>query len=181
MLDSLLNVTEYLKQQMIKDSIYISGRAWDAVTTSTIANYWNKSLGAAFTRSGDTEWEVDIGLNDEHMVAAEEQCGSNLLVEETITLHDWVNDWETAEDEITEAEMLTDNEDEDTEEVETLAIEPSKTHTEAVSHIKGLIEYTESQDYDPVFTLHLKNLPRKIQVKMKKSMRQRKMTDYLKE
>ncbi|KII68417.1 hypothetical protein RF11_02118 [Thelohanellus kitauei] len=172
---------------MIKDAIYISGRAWDAVTTKTIPNCCNKSLAAAFPRSGDTEEEVDIGLNDEQMVAAQEQWGSNLLVEETITLHDWVNDWETAEDEITETEMLTDSEIveqirheiyEDTEEVETLAIEPSKTHTEAVSHIKWLIEYTESQDYYPVFTLHLKNLLRKTQVKMRKSIRQRKMTEY---
>jgi hypothetical protein len=192
MLDSPLNVTEFLKQLTIKDAIYISGRAWDAVTTKTITNCWNKSLGAAFPRSGDTEEEVDILFNEEQMVAAQEQLGSNLLVEETITLQDWVNDWETAEDEITETEMLTDSEivdqirhevdeDEDTEEVETPAIELSKTHTEAVSHIKWLIEYTESQDYDPVFTFHLKNLLRKTQVKMRKSMKQRKMTDYIKQ
>ncbi|KII65203.1 hypothetical protein RF11_13479 [Thelohanellus kitauei] len=77
----------------------------------------------------------------------------------TITLHDWVNDLETAEDEITETEMLTNSEiveqirleiEEDREEVETLAIEPSKTHTEAVSYMKWLIKYTESQDYDPL-------------------------------
>jgi hypothetical protein len=73
--------------------------------------------------------EVDIALSDEEMVAAQEGLGRNLLVEETITLNDWVNDWETAEDEITETEMLTDSEiveqirhevdeDEDTEEVD---------------------------------------------------------------
>ncbi|KII68736.1 hypothetical protein RF11_01096 [Thelohanellus kitauei] len=104
----------------------------------------------------------------------------------TITLYDWVNDWETTEDEITETEMLTDSDivekirheiEEDIEEVETLAIKPSKTHTEAVSHKKWLIENTESQDYDPVLTLHLKNLLRKAQVKMRKSMKPKKMTD----
>ncbi|KII61253.1 Jerky protein -like protein [Thelohanellus kitauei] len=110
MLDSPFNVTEYLKQLMIKGAIYISGRAPDAVTTKNIGKYLNKNLGAAFPRSGDIEEEVDIWLNVEQMVATQEQLGSSVLFEEKIILHDWVNDWERADDEISETEMLTDSE-----------------------------------------------------------------------
>ncbi|KII63248.1 hypothetical protein RF11_03951 [Thelohanellus kitauei] len=75
---------------------------------------------------------------------------------------------DAAEDEITETEMLTDIEilekikhegedDIETIEVEKLTKKPTKIYIEAVSHLKWMIEYTECQEYDPVYPLHLKN------------------------
>ncbi|CAI9715644.1 Hypothetical predicted protein [Octopus vulgaris] len=80
MIESPLRVPDYLKQLTIKDARYLSGRAWAAVSTKIIANWWNRALGAAYPQPQQPEKEEFMGFIQEEIRAAEQRLEDHLEV-----------------------------------------------------------------------------------------------------
>ncbi|XP_038672969.1 tigger transposable element-derived protein 5-like [Scyliorhinus canicula] len=138
MIDSPLTVPDYLKAITIKDACYLAGKAWGAVTEKTIANCWNKALGAALPQpQHDPEEEDFLGFTEAETRAAEERLEDHL--DENLTLRDWVNRWSAAEDDMAPAETFTEEEiidqvvQEEAEEEEPQPTVAAKSHSDAIT------------------------------------------------
>ncbi|CAE1296197.1 unnamed protein product [Acanthosepion pharaonis] len=74
MLDLPDTTTDYLKELTLKDSFYLTAKAWEAVFEATMRNCWRKALGGAFDEE-DAEEEVFPfdGLNATEIQIAQNQ------------------------------------------------------------------------------------------------------------
>ena len=91
------------------------------MSAKSTANCWNKSLGKVFPRAKATVEEDAMGSNEEEIRIAEQHIGANL------TVQDWVNSWEAAEESITWTEILAD-----TQIVQQIKQEPVEDDTEDI-------------------------------------------------
>uniref|UniRef100_A0A4W3J4W6 HTH CENPB-type domain-containing protein n=1 Tax=Callorhinchus milii TaxID=7868 RepID=A0A4W3J4W6_CALMI len=104
-----LMVTEYLNQMNLKDVFKLATRAWDEVSTTCIQRCWLKGLCDAFTEEPTDdiiEDDIFVGFTAEEILAAQEKLKD--LIDEDVTLSNWLEFWTTIDDDAPITEYLTD-------------------------------------------------------------------------
>ncbi|XP_007892178.2 tigger transposable element derived 5-like [Callorhinchus milii] len=109
LVNSNLAVNEYLNHINLKEMFYLAARAWDEVSTTCIQRCWLKGLCDAFPEEPNDdiiEDDILVGFTAEEIQAAQEKLKD--LIEENMTLSNWLDVWTTIDDDVPVVEHLTD-------------------------------------------------------------------------
>lgn len=184
-IDSNLNLQDYLKSLTIKDATHLLATAWDAVSAESINASWQKGLGDTFQETvqdsdshGDFDGfnETDLrdagsraqdyeGFNERDMVTAQRALG--YVTEEAISTWLSIDNDEPTSPELTDSEIVdsvtstmtatTLPEDEDYN--DTADYEPTPAMSELVKGLQTGLRRLEASDRSTALEVtHLRNI-----------------------
>ena len=203
-IDSNLNLQDYLKSLTIKDAMHLFATAWDAVSAESINACWRKGLGDTFQESvqdsdsdGDFDGfdETDLrdaesraqdyeGFNECDMVTARRALGH--VTEEAISTWLSIDNDEPTSPVLTDSEIVdsvtstttatTQPEDEDDDDAD---YEPTPAMSEVVKGLQVGLRWLEASDRSTaVEVTHLRNILHRAKAEARESCRQTMLTDF---
>ena len=188
-LDEDTQVTAFLKAFTLKDAMYVSSKAWKAVTQTCIRNCWNKGLPRALADSDDEEEETDFhGFMDPAFVQAVTAKLPEEL-EEAGSVEQLMDAWSSAdndcpiaqeltEEEIVEGVLGEEEEEEEPVDPEEPAQDPNKVNNaQALKSAECLMLYYE-QNGMTLQTYQMQPLVREARRRVNETQKQGKISDF---
>nr|XP_006813724.1 PREDICTED: tigger transposable element-derived protein 5-like [Saccoglossus kowalevskii] len=183
-----------LKSYTIKDTCYITAKAWRQVKSESIEKCWMKGLGPAFSIEPSTNDEVVNNPEQESVSQLIDTAASNGLA--TDYTENTLMDWITADNDIPTFELLSDGgiaalisgcetpiPSDDEEETDKENMEPPPTSTDAIKGLETALEFFESatgNDIDGLKLMQLKGLIDCCKTIQSRKQRQASITHFLK-